>query len=283
MAFGPGSLKFRWEKDPETGKRVPRVRPREEWVIQTDENLRVITQDLWDRTKERQRASAKNHEAHSHPKYLFSGLMVCGTCGAKFVMRDKGFYVCSFHYNGGPEICSNALTIKRETAERILLKGIRQLFAPEAVAHLTPLVNEALKEEIRPRQMPQSDRGQLESDLHEALAELDNIRTAIKRGLAGTLTQEMVSQAESKVRNLKDRLATPRPADLKAFSVLPEVVQRRLEALEQMLGKDMDEARTILRSLLGEITLRPTPESLKAELRGNIRGLLTCDEQAPVF
>jgi hypothetical protein len=65
--------------------------------------------------------------------------------------------------------------------------------------------------------------------------------------------------------------------------VLPEVAQRRLETLERAIGKDMDEARTILRSLLGEITLKPTPEGPKARLRGNIRGLLTFDEQAPVF
>ena len=75
----------------------------------------------------------------------------------------------------------------------------------------------------------------------------------------------------------------PRPADLKAFSVLPEVVQRRLEALEHAIGRDLDEARAILRSLLGEIVLKPTPEGLKAQLKGNIKGLLTFDEQAPVF
>lgn len=275
--------KFQWEKDPETGKRVPRVRPREEWIIQVNESLRIISQDLWDRAKERQKSSAKNREAQSHPKYLFSGLLVCGICGAKFIMRDKGFYTCSFHHNRGPEICSNSLTMKREVAERVLMEAIRQLFAPEAVAYLSKQVNEALKDEIRRRQVPQEDRRQLEADLQEALAELDNIRTAIKRGLAGNLTQEMISQAEAKVRGLQDRLATPRQADINALAVLPEVIQRRLHALERVLGKDVDEARAILRSLLGEIILKPTPEGLKAELKGNVRGLIAFDDQTPVF
>jgi hypothetical protein len=35
-------------------------------------------------------------------------------------------------------------------------------------------------------------------------------------------------------------------------------VQRRLGALERVLGKGTDEARTILRGLMGEITLKPT-------------------------
>jgi hypothetical protein len=50
-----------------------------------------------------------------------------------------------------------------------------------------------------------------------------------------------------------------------------------------VLGKDVDEARTILRSLLGQIVLKPTPEGLKAELKGNIRGLIAFDDQTPVF
>ena len=277
--------KFRWEKNPETGKRVPRVRPREEWIIQTDESLRIIPQDLWDRVKQRQRTVAKRTPIKSGrpPKYLFSGLMVCGVCGAKFVMRDKGLYICSFHHNRGPEICSNAMTVKRETAERVLLNAVRQLFAPESVAYLSKQVNEALKDEIRRRQVPQDDRKQLEADLQEALAELDNIRTASKRGLTGNLTQEMISQAEAKVRGLKDRLATPRQADLKVLAVLPEVIQRRLKTLERVLDKDVNEARTILRSLLGEITLKPTQDGLKARLQGNIRGLIAFDDQTPVF
>jgi site-specific DNA recombinase len=223
--------KFQWEKDPETGKRIPRVRPREEWIIQTDESLRIIPQDVCERAKERQKSSAKNHEAQSHPKYLFSGLLVCGICGAKFIMRDKGFYTCSFHHNRGPEICSNSLTVKREFAERVLIKAIRQLFAPRAIAYLSKQVNEALKGEIRRRQIPQEDRRQLEADLQVALAELDNIRTAIKRGLSGNLTRELISQAEAKVRGLTDRLATPSRAHTKALTVLPEVIQRRLQAL----------------------------------------------------
>ncbi len=60
-------------------------------------------------------------------------------------------------------------------------------------------------------------------------------------------------------------------------------VQRRLGALERVLGKGTDGARTILRGLVGEITLKPTPEGLKAQLRGNIKGLLSFNEQAPVF
>jgi hypothetical protein len=93
----------------------------------------------------------------------------------------------------------------------------------------------------------------------------------------------MIAQAESKVRGLRDQLAVPRQADIKALAVLPEVIQRRLQALERVLEKDVDEARAFLRNLLGEIVPKPAPDGLKAQLQGNIRDLLTFDEQAPAL
>jgi hypothetical protein len=50
-----------------------------------------------------------------------------------------------------------------------------------------------------------------------------------------------------------------------------------------VLEKDVDEARAFLRNLLGEIVLKPAPDGLKAQLQGNIRDLLTFDEQAPAL
>jgi site-specific DNA recombinase len=35
--------KFRWEKNPEIGTRVPPLRPRYEWIVQHDESLRIIS------------------------------------------------------------------------------------------------------------------------------------------------------------------------------------------------------------------------------------------------
>ena len=44
----------RFIKDPDTGKRVPRMNPQSEWIVQDVPELRVIDQDLWDQAKARQ-------------------------------------------------------------------------------------------------------------------------------------------------------------------------------------------------------------------------------------
>ncbi len=281
--------KFRWEKDPETGKRVPRLRPREEWIVRKDESLRIVPQDLWDRVKRRQQAASERVRMQSHaggrtPKYLFSGLLICSVCGAHFIMRDGTRYACSYHVNRGPEICSNCLTVSRQVVEDRMVRAIRQrLFAPEAIAYVTQRMNEELQAQERERRLAFRDRRQLENDFQEAMAELDHIREAIRRGLLSDLTRQMLEEAEGRVRHLRAQLEAPDWADLHALRVLPQVVAQRLEELERVLKRDVDLAREALRDILGPITLRPTPAGLVAEFRGNLRGLLALGEPAPVL
>ena len=46
--------RLRYIKDPSTGKRVSRLNPESEWVLQNVPDLRIIEQDLWDAVKARQ-------------------------------------------------------------------------------------------------------------------------------------------------------------------------------------------------------------------------------------
>ena len=45
-------------RDPETGHKVPRLRPESEWIVTTNETLRIIPQALWDRVQQRRKASS---------------------------------------------------------------------------------------------------------------------------------------------------------------------------------------------------------------------------------
>ncbi|WP_408735209.1 hypothetical protein [Gluconacetobacter diazotrophicus] len=46
--------RLRYLKDPDSGKRVSRLNPESEWVIQEVPELRIDEQDLWDTVKARQ-------------------------------------------------------------------------------------------------------------------------------------------------------------------------------------------------------------------------------------
>src|SRR5690606_12606980 len=85
--------RLRYIKDPETGKRVSRLNPESEWITQEVPSLRIIDQALWDKVKERQaglRSARAGKKAPGYwdrrrPRYLLSGLMVCGCCGGGFI------------------------------------------------------------------------------------------------------------------------------------------------------------------------------------------------------
>jgi site-specific DNA recombinase len=133
----------RWIRDPETHRRVRQQRPESEWVVQPVPDLRIVSDELWDRVKARQadvrEKSAKIREALHRsarpgrdPKYLRSGLLKCGLCGANFVIGDQRHYVCASHVNGGQHACGNHLRVARVIAESRILAGIKaELLAPE--------------------------------------------------------------------------------------------------------------------------------------------------------
>jgi hypothetical protein len=80
----------RREKDPDTNRRSHIVLDQSEWIETPAPQLRIIDEDLWERVKTRRaevsqgvaalRASlhCRARSTGAGPKYLFSGLLVCG-------------------------------------------------------------------------------------------------------------------------------------------------------------------------------------------------------------
>jgi len=280
--------KFRWERNPETGKRVPRLRPRDEWIVQHDESLRIVPQELWERVKQHQRdvarkSAGQTYRGGRYPKYLFSGLLKCGLCGANYVLRNGAEYGCSFHTNRGVTACRNGLGVKRRLLEDRLLNEIRhQLFRPDAIAYALERANQLLQARARESRRSLEDRHRLETELRDALAKLGHIRDAIERGLLSDLTKQMLDEAEERVRTLRGRLENPVAAQLHTLRLVPRILEDRLGHLRRVLGQDTELARKVIAKVLDEIVLRPTPKGLVAQLRGNLEGLLTLGEQAPL-
>ena len=84
------------------------------------------------------------------PKYLFSGLLVCGQCGGKFVICEATKYGCSTWRTRGDSVCSNTLRVPRTLVETLLLASIqRDLFTEEGLAVFKQEVARLLAEHRR--------------------------------------------------------------------------------------------------------------------------------------
>ena len=61
---------------------------------------------------------------------------------------------------------------------------------------------------------------------------------------------------------------------MRNISVLPRLVEGYLRNLREFMGKDPAQARSILRKLVGEVTLKPNSKGLMALVQGNLAGIL---------
>jgi DNA invertase Pin-like site-specific DNA recombinase len=130
--------RLRYMKHPTTGKRQSRLNPPEEWIIKDVPDMRIVPQELWDKVKARQRrttrgtrpdkakTSTKARPAfweQQRPRYLLSGLLKCGCCGANYTMHGASRFACAGSRDRGT--CTNKLTIRRDELEAAILAGLQ--------------------------------------------------------------------------------------------------------------------------------------------------------------
>ncbi|MDI5927755.1 recombinase family protein [Rhizobium leguminosarum] len=124
--------RLRYVKDPDTGKRVSRLNPENEWAIQDVPELRIVDHSVWSLVKERQSQLALEPGTRAgdnlplndrrRPKHLFTGLIKCGCCGGGYSMISKDMLGCTNARSKGT--CDNRLNIRRDTIEASILNGL---------------------------------------------------------------------------------------------------------------------------------------------------------------
>src|SRR5262249_18695463 len=194
-------------KDPDTGtiKRV--LRDEREWVVKEMKNLRILDEALWQRVKARrlavgQAVAALREALHSrarstgrNPKYLFSGLLVCGHCGSNFVVVDPAYYGCTKRRSRGEAVCSNDLKASRKLVELLLLKSIQDdLFTEEGLAVFKQEFERYLVEQHKTKT---PEKGQAKARLTEVEREISNIMVAIKAGILTPTTKAELEKLEA--------------------------------------------------------------------------------------
>jgi site-specific DNA recombinase len=114
-----------FRKNPETGRRVCRWRPEEQWECMTIDDLRIIDDETWEavqqRTRTRRHMFSHRRSATAH---LLSGLLICDACGGRLSIVAKDYYGCRNHAESGT--CSNDLRIRREAIEEIVIGELAQ-------------------------------------------------------------------------------------------------------------------------------------------------------------
>ena len=272
------------KKVPGTSKRIAEMRPRAEWIIQDHPELRIVDDALWTRVQARlKRCRQKTHQNNKRPrlrpsKYLLSGLMKCGECGANFIMRDTRAYACSSNTNGGRHLCDNEIRVNRDVAESAILENIKtRLLDDDAIAYITDQFKKVLREiESQP-----DDSDLLRNKLLFIDSKLAKLVDAIESvGVSDTLANRLALLEQEKA-DAEHALKTV-PAPVKFLpDVIPALVKRwreQLISIESLADnphatrEDIEAARANLGALLGTVTLKPRNGVLWAHLAPNAKG-----------
>ena len=198
----------RFVKDPATQKRQARPNPPEAWIIEEVPELRIISDEMWQATKERQgairadmnpagvRSARPRPERARRPNYLFSGLIKCGCCGASYTLINKTRYGCASPRNKGEAICTNRATILRAEVEARVLDGLREkLLHPELIAFFVEAYRKAFNETAGDRS---NAHDKAKRDLEQIGKKIASILAAIEDGLYHPSMKAKLTELESR-------------------------------------------------------------------------------------
>ena len=277
-----------YERPPGAEKRLARPNPKEDWEISTDESLRIVDDELWDRVKAKQnevRTEIRRNEngvalnrAH-RAEHLLSGLIVCGECGEPFAMRDARHYGCSNYRSKGT--CKNKLKVKRADLERAVGDAIRHRWINEdAIIHVRA-------EAIRERELALAELGDAGAKIKQSLKNLEiqqnRIVDAIAAGGHTDKLLERLAQLGAQAQELKDELAAldvavvPDPAEISAKieAKIREVAAGIEGLLSKASGPNLLEFRNIVRGMIERITVsRHESGAAEISVRGQFAGVM---------
>ena len=277
--------RLRYVKDPETGKRNSRINPENEWVIHDVHDLRIVSDDLWKAAKRRQRNVKKNTRPdlddrpfwdRRRPRYLFSGLMRCGTCGGGFSKISNNLFGCSTARNKGT--CDNRLHIRRDILEATIVDGLKSRLMDPAL--FKEFAEEFYREVNRLRSLEAAKLDGDRSELARIEDQLKRIVAAISDGASARALKDELARLEVRQDELMAKLrdaSTPAPLIHPNMANLyrQKVADLHL-ALEHQSTKA--EAFEIIRSLVDEIVLTPENGKLRIDLRGDLAAILSLTE-----
>ena len=204
--------KQRYIREPNTGKRLARINPESEWVIQNVPTLRIIADALWHQVQQRlagirgsdgvRKAREKKFWLNRRPKHLLTGLTHCGHCGAPLIAAGKDYLACSAARRLGT--CKNRNGIRRAVLEGLIVDALkRNLMHPKLVAEFVKEFHAEINRQRRDAELSLILRRR---ELEETCRRLDGLIEAIADGFRATGLQAKLDELERRKAKLESEI-----------------------------------------------------------------------------
>ena len=270
--------RLRYIKDPDTGKRVSRLNPEDEWIVTDVPELRIIDQDLWDAVKAKQGEINKTDKPlwqTNRPRNLFSYLLKCGECGGGYSMVSQTHLGCSNARNKGT--CSNRMTMHREKLEASVLGSLQDHLMDEELCEVfckeyTRHMNEIRMQHNAALSGYRAEHGKIDR-------QLDKMVDAIADGALFANLKDQITALDERKQELESILNSTEEAPILFHPNMAKRYHQEVRRLIRSLNEEeyRSEAAELLRALIEKIVLTPTPEKdrLAVDLVGDLAGILS--------
>jgi DNA invertase Pin-like site-specific DNA recombinase len=268
----------RFIKDPQSGKRIPRVNPESEWVIHPVPHLQIIAAALWDRVAERLDEIERSPRTHKirasrfwekrRPGYLLTGMVRCGSCGGRFTSVGCDYLACAAARKMGT--CTNRRGIRRRVLEDFILDTLKHhLMHPDLVKEF---IAEFTAEVNRQQRAQEGAIDRKRRELTETTKRLDGLIDAIADGLRTPGLKQRLDDLEQRKAVLELEIAGEALPAPRLHPNLAELYRRKVAELAVALEDTTlrDEALGILRGLVERVDIHPTADGFDIDFVGEI-------------
>jgi site-specific DNA recombinase len=246
-------------------------RPKEEWVTQERQDIRVISDEDWRAAQARWREvedvfprrkgkkgfqSKRKTYVDSHPTHLLSGALKCGACGGAIALvsgKGSGYYGC---LNASRHACENKVLIGRKRLEDKFLATLNsEVLKPEVLDAVYQRTAKKVQEQFA--HVPEELRLK-RVELNRAETRVHNFVEFIASGRATAALGDALAQAEQQVKELTADVASMESAKGHAFTPPPRAwIVGRIAKLHELLAQRTEQSALALRRLTGPVTLTP--------------------------
>ncbi len=277
--------RVRMLKDPDTGKRVSRPNPPEEWKRAEVPHLAIVDDALFDEatTRKAQRSHIVPHRQRK-ARYLLSGLIKCHSCGGGMSVKDRDHGRVRIHCSTRRESgsCENRKILYMDDLESAVLGGLKKhLKAPH-------LLKEFAKTYQEERERLVADTRRARSGLEARLAKTTRLldrawadyeAERLPTEVIGPRMQDLLAEQ----KELEAELANA-PEEEKVVGLHPAALaqfERCIDDLEGVFAagitSDTEEAADQIRQLIARVVATPTADGFELQIEGRLSELM----QAP--
>jgi site-specific DNA recombinase len=275
-------------RNPETGRKVSKARPKEEWERVDVPKLRIIPEELWNEVQARitlvngklgaARLGGMNRTAQSR-SYLFSGLMVCGDCASRLVIvsgRGKRGYVkygCPSHRYRG--VCHNGVTIRQDRLEEQLLAALEQrLTDPQTIEYILARFNEEFQKRRGEIQRETSGLDDVHRERRDLETQAQRLADAVADAGHSPALLSKLGKVEARIAEMDRLIEARKPRNITTtMEDMRSFVYGNLMHLQGLLRDgDANRAKTALSRHIGQLVLKPrqTPSGPIYEVSGGV-------------